>query len=70
MHFSFGCSHKRTSFPITLRTTAQRSGPARETYIVCLECGREFPYSWEEMKVVRTRKYAAVGTAPRLAISR
>lgn len=40
----FGCVHERTTFPQTQKK------PLR-TYIVCLSCGREFPYSWEEMKV-------------------
>lgn len=22
------------------------------TYVVCLECGREFPYDWQEMKII------------------
>ena len=25
------------------------------TYVVCLDCGREFPYDWSEMKIVRSR---------------
>lgn len=37
----FGCSHKRTTFP---RTRAGR------TYIVCLTCGKECEYSWQEMR--------------------
>ena len=39
----FGCSHKRTTFPITR--------PQKSTYIVCLECGQEFPYNWKEMRM-------------------
>ena len=41
----FGCRHKRTAFPITNRKQ-------KRTYIVCLECGREIPFSWEEMRRV------------------
>jgi hypothetical protein len=22
------------------------------TYVACLDCGREFPYDWQEMKVI------------------
>jgi hypothetical protein len=49
----FGCAHKRYSFPITARR-GQRSPAASVTgtYVVCLDCGREFPYDWSEMKVV------------------
>ncbi len=53
----FGCSHKRCSFPITVRGRQRRSEAAlvTGTYVVCLECGREFPYDWEEMKIVRSK---------------
>jgi hypothetical protein len=52
MNAVFGCRHSRYSFPITMRTksrlgTAVRTG----TYVVCLDCGREFNYDWQEMKV-------------------
>ena len=49
----FGCSH-RFSFPITVRRGQRRAGAAAltGTYVVCLECGREFPYDWERMTVV------------------
>ncbi len=59
----FGCAHKNYSFPITLR--AGRNGAAASrTYVVCLDCGREFPYDWNEMKVVaspRAGQTAALG---------
>lgn len=47
-----GCSHQRTTFPITLARTnaapgATRSGP----YVVCLDCGKEFAYNWKEMRL-------------------
>ena len=51
----FGCWHKRYSFPIT---TKKGSVPPNEaarltgTYVVCLDCGKEFPYDWSKMKVV------------------
>lgn len=50
----FGCYHKNYSFPITKRR-GQRLSPAASvtgTYVVCLDCGREFPYDWQEMKVI------------------
>jgi hypothetical protein len=50
----FGCSHKRTSFPLTpvrrtapLSTAAVRNG----TYVVCLDCGKEFAYNWSNMRL-------------------
>ena len=50
----FGCSHKRSSFPITVRGKQRRSPAASitGTYVVCLDCGQEFPYDWKQMKVV------------------
>jgi hypothetical protein len=54
--YLFGCWHERYSFPITAKSTQQRSAAASVTgtYVVCLDCGREFPYDWQEMKVVST----------------
>ena len=50
----FGCWHERYSFPITSKSTQRRSAAASltGTYVVCLDCGREFPYDWQEMKVL------------------
>ncbi|MGI9102335.1 MAG: hypothetical protein ACR2IF_07795 [Terriglobales bacterium] len=50
----FGCWHKRYSFPITTKSGHRRSEAASVTgtYVVCLDCGKEFPYDWQEMKVV------------------
>jgi hypothetical protein len=51
----FGCSHKKLSFPITVRGARRRNTQAASitgTYVVCLDCGHEFPYDWNEMKVI------------------
>ncbi|HYG99232.1 MAG TPA: hypothetical protein VD837_08870 [Terriglobales bacterium] len=50
----FGCSHKRYSFPITAKPGPRRSEAASVTgtYVVCLDCGREFAYDWARMKVI------------------
>jgi hypothetical protein len=46
----FGCSHKRTSFPITPARSS--SGIARGgTYVACLDCGKEFAYDWKTMQM-------------------
>jgi hypothetical protein len=35
------------------------------TYVVCLDCGKEFPYSWQEMKVVSASpRESKVATMP------
>ncbi len=53
----FGCSHKRCSFPITVRGNKRRSPAASltGTYVVCLDCGHEFAYDWNEIKMVDSR---------------
>lgn len=57
----FGCSHKRCTFPITANPRHPRSDGATTaaTYIVCLDCGKEFPYDWQKMKVVTSANHAA-----------
>lgn len=50
----FGCRHSRYSFPVTIRGSARRPQAATltGTYVACLDCGKEFPYDWKEMKVI------------------
>ncbi len=50
----FGCWHKNYSFPITAKGARRRSSAASVTgtYVVCLDCGKEFPYDWKGMKVM------------------
>lgn len=52
VNFLFGCTHKRTTFPIS--TQASRRKPAA-TYVACLDCGKELAYSWEEMRILPER---------------
>lgn len=50
----FSCSHTRTTFPQTpgRRNPAQAPGATRNgTYVVCLDCGKEFAYDWAGMRV-------------------
>lgn len=50
----FGCKHTRYSFPVTVRR-AKRRPPAAMltgTYVACLDCGKEFAYDWQQMKVI------------------
>jgi hypothetical protein len=47
-----GCAHKRTTFPLTPSRTSKLSEGARNgTYVVCLNCGKEFEYDWKEMRI-------------------
>ena len=50
----FGCKHARYSFPVTIRRPKRRPQAAAltGTYVVCLDCGKEFGYDWQEMKVI------------------
>jgi len=61
----FGCRHGHYSFPVTIRGNKPRPQAAAltGTYVCCLDCGREFPYDWQQMKVItspeRHREQAA-----------
>jgi hypothetical protein len=51
----FGCAHSRTTFPMTPGRrnnviTAQNAA-ILGTYVVCLDCGKEFAYDWKTMRV-------------------
>lgn len=51
----FGCAHRRKTFPITpgrrsIPSVANAAG-RHGTYVVCLDCGKEFGYDWSEMRV-------------------
>jgi hypothetical protein len=50
----FGCWHSHYSFPITVRQGLGRNPAAMltGTYVVCLDCGKELPYDWQEMRIV------------------
>ncbi len=49
----FGCRHNRYSFPISVRSRSRsQASSLTGTYVVCLDCGREMPYDWNEMKVI------------------
>ena len=50
----FGCWHKRISFPQTSKRGQRRCEAAMQTgtYVVCLDCGAEFPYDWKKMRTL------------------
>jgi RNase P subunit RPR2 len=52
----FGCRHARYSFPLTVRAGARRDSAVRRTgtYVTCLDCGREFRYDWQQMKIMKS----------------
>ena len=57
----FGCRHSRYSFPITIRANSRRTTTAARTgtYVVCLDCGREFGYDWQQMRVAEPQSKKA-----------
>jgi hypothetical protein len=60
----FGCRHSHYSFPVTIRGARRPQAAALTgTYVACLDCGKEFPYDWQEMKVITSsaerREYVA-----------
>ena|SRR5205807_8972726 len=67
----FGCAHKRYSFPMTRRPGTRRSPAAAVTgtYVVCLDCGKEFAYDWQEMKLVDAQRSRAKTLAANAAES-
>jgi len=65
----FGCWHGHYSFPITVKK-GKRSPAAfpTGTYVVCLDCGKEFSYDWKQMKIVSAKpgraSVASLATKP------
>jgi DNA-directed RNA polymerase subunit RPC12/RpoP len=49
LNLLFRCSHRRLTRPVT---PVARSGAAHgETYVVCLDCGKQFVYDLQQMRV-------------------
>ena len=66
----FGCAHQRTTFPLTpLRKNAAFSAHRKDAYVVCLDCGKEFSYDWDEMRVGAAVQPRAVGGEARATAS-
>lgn len=56
----FGCVHHRYGFPITMKKGPRsRAAFATGTYVVCLDCGKEMPYDWKQMKIVSAKDQLA-----------
>jgi len=45
----FRCSHKRLTRPLSAVT--KTGHPRGGTYVVCLDCGKQFPYDVQAMRV-------------------
>jgi hypothetical protein len=49
LNLIFRCSHRRLTRPIT---PATKSGePHGDTYVVCLDCGKQFAYDFDVMRI-------------------
>lgn len=59
----FGCWHSHYSFPLTVRGGSRRNRAASltGTYVVCLDCGKELPYDWQEMRIVTKGESGSTG---------
>ena len=49
LNFLLRCSHKRFSRPTT--PVNKKGVPTGDTYVVCLECGKEFVYDLTDMRI-------------------
>jgi hypothetical protein len=45
----FRCSHQRLTRPVT--PVSKAGVPQGETYVVCLDCGKQFSYDVREMRI-------------------
>ncbi len=53
----FRCPHRRLTRPIT--PVSKPGVPSGETYVVCLECGKQFYYDWDNMRIGKPIKHDA-----------
>ncbi|HTS25320.1 MAG TPA: hypothetical protein VMH81_05575 [Bryobacteraceae bacterium] len=49
LNLMFRCSHRRLTRPVT--PVSKTGVPHGETYVVCLDCGKQFAYDLNEMRV-------------------
>jgi hypothetical protein len=49
LNLLFRCPHRRLTRPVTPVTKA--GVPHGETYVVCLDCGKQFSYDLREMRI-------------------
>ena len=49
LNLVFRCSHRRLTRPVT--PVSKAGVPHGATYVVCLDCGKQFSYDLKEMKV-------------------
>jgi hypothetical protein len=60
LNLLFRCPHKRITRPIT--PVSKAGVPHGDTYVVCLDCGKQFGYDLEKMRIDKpVRSSEAVG---------
>jgi hypothetical protein len=70
----FGCAHRKTTFPQTpirrgrIATKSNMESKA-QTYISCLDYGKELPYDWDKMRKIKNSRLANPIQALRRAAS-
>jgi hypothetical protein len=47
----FRCHHRNITRPVT--PVSKAGVPDKGTYVVCLDCGKQFHYDWKEMRMGR-----------------
>ena len=51
-----GCSHSHLSFPRSAHGNSNVMALGTGIYVVCLDCGKQFAYDWEQMAVIRSQR--------------
>jgi len=59
----FGCPHRKTTFPMTPIRRGRIASHSNtelkaQTYIACLDCGKELPYDWDRMGKIKNKRLA------------
>jgi hypothetical protein len=49
LNLLFRCAHRRLTSPLT--PVSKKGVPRGETYVVCLDCGKQFDYDLTEMRI-------------------
>ncbi len=51
LNLLFRCAHRRLTRPVT--PVSKAGVPQGQTYVVCLDCGKQFSYDLHEMRIGR-----------------
>ncbi len=63
LNLLFRCSHRRLTRPVAPITKAGE--PHSQSYVVCLDCGKQFEYDLKEMRIGKAINHShSVGVVP------